>query len=484
MLLCAALALGAFALAAYGQQPNSRINVDELPPSIQDIVRKHDALMGEMAGADQATLDEVRNAFLKAPRIDPKLHAVLQRIRLDVPLFDVRSPEVRPDARAPRSAVPRVTINQMMTFEIWDIAGLAARRMLTALAGIPEDYPRNSLLDQTHYDIRQHTLAWIVAHEMAHHHLGHVGRDPATVEESRLWELRADALAFAMLNETGFSIYLVGWYMEAKRNLEEQRRRYGALRTTEEASDHPSWQRRYEQLLTARLAFRPPPGDWIMLSTVVRVAEPGQLLKQTVMLPRSESNRAAIVLNFVSHATANTPDLQAGMAGVLQRSSGEVDVYFRADNQRTKCRLQNRNAVETRAECETDEGQGATRHTLTFYSDSFAGLLAQPRASKAREAFELFAKTGMLDLRRGILNELVSDPSTRATAWSIAERQVREYEEVVLRFTRGDFSQQEAEKRTSDNIAASRRELEAVLGRKTAADWETLFSERVTKALH
>lgn len=411
-----------------------------LPPDILEKHKELERLLGGMAEKDKAMLDRVRAALRRAAGPSAGWRSTLERIRVDVPVLDVWDLESRAMAfarRGPGGDKP-VTITQLMSFAVHDNAYLAARRMGTHLSGLPANHPKDMLLGVEAQNIEWHAMAWIAAHEIAHHRLNHTAREPATLAESRKWELDADRLGFEMLNQAGFSLYLLAWYFETMSKLEGLRRAYGLDRTREASARHPLWRRRYAQLRSALHSLPRPRENWLVMSSFKRYEKGAPLVKWTYLLPDAADALALVTITLVSTG-AKKPHMIPGVGGVERFPDGRAVVYLRGSNERIVCRMENRFAPVTQTQCDFFLGARRIRRAAKFYRDSFAGVFAGASKGEMQRLFNL----GGTAAPRSILEQTVADSALRARAVRLLESQHRTRQQLFLRFARGDISEAE-----------------------------------------
>jgi hypothetical protein len=458
---CALLIIvGTLPASAYAQPKHPLL--ESLPQDIQEMHKALEQLLKGDAERDKAMLDRVLAALRNSGEPSAPWKSTLDRISLDVSLLDVWDPNARAMAFAGRKSAAGnpVTISQLMSFMVQEKSMVAARRMATHLAGIPDNYPVDMLLGLEGQNIEWHAMAWIIAHEIAHHRLGHTTRDPVSLEESRKWELDADRLGFEMLNDAGFSLYLLAWYFETMAKLEGLRRNYGLDRTPEQSARHPLWRRRYEQMRSALHSLSQPPQRWLVLSSFKPYEKGAPLVKQTFMIPDALDVLGVATLTMVSRGGGQQPALIPGIGGIERYPDGAATIYARAGNMRFAYRMKNRFAAVTRTECDFTLGSNRGRTAHTFYRDSFAGAFVGVSTQDLRRLFDL----GGTETQRAILARTVPDAALRASAGRLIERQYRARQQLLLRYTRGDISEQEFTRGMSAAEEGDARELRALLG--------------------
>jgi len=122
---------------------------------------------------------------------------------------------------------------------------------------VPDPVHREFMEEYTRQE-NEPAIAFVVLHEIAHHVLGHLNRNPRNNEESRQWELAADSWAFQKMRELKYPLrgvydFLLQWARFETVLVPILDGQTGAaspaqLAELESKSDHPLWRTRAANL--------------------------------------------------------------------------------------------------------------------------------------------------------------------------------------------------------------------------------------------
>jgi len=134
-------------------------------------------------------------------------------------------------------------------------------------------------------------ITWAILHEVGHHMNGHLQREPVDHEESRAWELSADAWAFSEMKRMGFGLAPLEAILGALA-AEQEILRYAGQVPAEQHSTHPSFATRLDRL-SAFHPEEPPRSSWLMIMHVAG-DNASNLRAHTIMVPKNP--RSGVIL--------------------------------------------------------------------------------------------------------------------------------------------------------------------------------------------
>jgi hypothetical protein len=455
------------AVAAPAQAQKSQ---EELLREYERIKESAAALMRKLADSDKQYLENVIAQLRPVLPPNARSEAFLRSLRLDVPVYKMTGGvEFRPDAYAEvgNTGKRELVVNQEMGDSVGFVAASAARRMVSAFTGV-EATGTNPVLDSVTFEMKNHGMAWIIAHELAHHIEGHTvpGRKPATLQESRDWELKADRTAARLLNQVGFSLYLVAWQLDTWKSVEEAGAKYGAGGTPESLSTHPSWATRYRQLDASMRSTKATPQPWIIYSLVGTIPGTGELTQTTLAFPGNKNSHIGWMIERIS--SSPDPTGVAGQSMLAAETDGEgMLLYMRSPKDSTRCRIDDRFAFLSAGSCEIEAPGGRKRIQFAAYRDSFQGTAGSDKTGRLGRVLGF-------DVRKSFRSALrsVSKSPVKIVRGDVAiEWQFQRSQRFFLNFLKGELTDAQFEPALRENHDAFRAELTSILGAADAGEF-------------
>ena len=144
------------------------------------------------------------------------------------------------------------------------------------------------------HEIEGHVIAWVLAHEIAHHLAENVNVKAPTLAKAREWELNADIKAFEILNRSGFSLYLLSRYMRVMEQLERIKLRTGTG-NPEALSSHPHWSTRSRELQQYMSSYPPVVHRWAVYTWFPYAPGLLPVTEATYLLPGNNQDHLALM---------------------------------------------------------------------------------------------------------------------------------------------------------------------------------------------
>lgn len=448
----------------------------KLPPELERMLSQSEELFAGMAQASEEQLARVVSLLRASARPGATWVTLLDGLAPEVRVEDLLGPVSVEDARAAIGAggMPRVTLEQVMTFVLHDKAHAAARRFIHLELGIAPEKIDDRTQNLLKGEIERHALAWVIAHEIAHHRLGHVGRNPGTLARSREWERKADRLAWTMLNDAGFSMPLLERFFEVWDALDDIRRRHGLRLVPEELSTHPSWHTRLEELRAFMRTTPPAPGRWTMLLFAAQQADGTPLITRW-LLPQGADDRVGFEI-FDRPQSPGTPPFS--WIGIERAAGSPETLYQRGDGGATACELEDPGGHYPVARCTIPAEDGTRSVTFTLVRISPAAWQVADRSGV------LALVLGVIDARtigRAALRAVTSDAAELEQADALVDRHYRGAQDVLFRLARGELA---ADTATAELETLNRRfdhSLQGILGSERARRYVVEIGDRIRK---
>ena len=468
----------------------------------EDIIKKLNET-SEMTG--NVMLKPVLKILMEKNKSDPQLTALLKNTRV------VSVPRVigRGNAKAFRSAVSHVVgVDMSLVLEANDMSELIALNVLklrnyqsiTRQAGakygravqkskmegsqLPRfeyrsvDYIANALSLNTvkvhGIEVSRSVLSWLVLHEIAHHVLRHTSYTPVDLAQSRREELQADKWAAEMMQKLNIALWGVDQFMALMGGLETARIALG-VEPKEEFSTHPSWATRRTRLRQRFEIGQQPNSPMRMFVSVVEWRDiqggPSHVRKIRFFVPRRcdlEKGRWFAVVS------SKIP----GLKGVLacENLGGRVYLYGRAGHVKNRFTIVQPDQLFTDITGEVViGGKTSSMGTLPsiYHSYEFFG------SDAAIGTINIFsaAKTSPLDVLIKPLRQLSVSQKLTSRFESAARDLQRVQGQTYIRFSKGEISQKEFEKRFSDAAMNFQKRSLSILGSKRMERYRALLLE-------
>lgn len=346
-----------------------RVASKQLPDELYEIVDRSNKTFADWAEKDHAILKSIIEAYRKSVSPQSNWVGFLDNLRLEaLPIDFLSNDEQKADAKTGigRGESVDVKVTQEFLILIRDKSYGAAISMASSLTGrnLKTENGVKETFDLLSQKISIHVMAWIVAHELAHNRLGHLGRKPATLAQSRNDKIAADKLAFEMMNDAGFSLFLLSQYFKTMKALEDIRSPLG-MATQEEMSSHPSWDTRYAILRQAMKSLPLVEQRWVTHSFLEFTARDHQLVKTVFLYPRDTCEH----LGFVVY------DFKTIIAVGVERGPGNIIyLYSRAGDNVLRYTISDRSAHITSGSVQSVKGDVRVQNEMPIYRDSLAAI--------------------------------------------------------------------------------------------------------------
>ncbi|XXF81419.1 hypothetical protein P2318_17185 [Myxococcaceae bacterium GXIMD 01537] len=428
-----------------------------------------------MAREEEELLERVIVLLRASAKPGETWPALLDEITLDVPVFDPASAPLEDweaDARATigSEGERRVTLSQLMALHVMEKGQAAVAFRFSEDLRLPPEEIQGPIVDELALEVRLHTLAWLVAHEIGHHQLQTVGRKPRTREDARRWELEADRFAWTLMWRAGFSLPILQWYFGLRESVDEVVSRNelsGEFHLSDERlSTHPNWSTRLTALDEFMNAHPPLRTRWNMLMFIGNVN--GAPLVTRWMLPGGEDEHLGLEVP--------SPLGSAGVQvlGIEATGTHSANVYQRDAANTAACQLMDRDAYFGPVRCRFMTQGNARDVALQYIRGSFSTWQVLDTKGLVSMALGL----GTVEMSEEVLRGVVSDATALAAGDRLIEDLVRRKQDAFLRYSRGDTTQEQL----GQELLAMDRDfhaaLQAQLGPEAAAAFQRGMQQR------
>jgi hypothetical protein len=420
---------------------------EALEREFKEIIANVEKLLARVSQEDREAIHNILRSFQRNTRYTHNWGETLAKIELRVPwnlFFDLPSNAI---AQKIKTGQRHVRLNQPLLFQIHDKSYAAARYLVKESCGIPLRDTANSVTDHLGVEIKGHVIAWVLAHELAHHLAGNVNAKPKTLAQSRKWELNADKTAFDILNHAGFSLYLLSRYMQTMESLEQIKKRVGQV-TPEELSNHPLWSTRRSALQHYMDTHPPVDHRWMIYSWLSFSPGENRLTHPIYLLPRNRIEHTGIFV-LASGSIA--------MVGVDRRPDNCARVYFRDKNLIWVHEIEDTSKHVTTL---NHYGKDGSKISKLCFRDSFAGTMAFDPTDLIRDALAYDPITRITE----VLKSELGNPDLRREAEDLFIRRTESIHEHLLDFYRGALSPEQLQVSISSTSLHYETRIKRILG--------------------
>lgn len=443
------------------------VSAAQTPASLENefakLKAKSEELFARLTEPRRRQLERVIEQLRQADPQAKDWDKMISQLRIEVPRIDWREGLEEADALARLGAdqSPTVRVNQLAFMQLIDQSDGAAGLLIADMTGSELKAAQEPMFRGLAEEIHSHVLAWVFAHEIAHHRLGHTKTPRKSLPDSRERELAADWHSFELLNRAGYSVPLLFSYFEFVARLEEARVRAGK-KLDETLMTHPSWGTRRTRLREYMGSNPPPRQRWMMFSVFTRF--PTGLTKATYFLPADGT-----LLGFVwvygeqGMLPAGVEYLADGRgARIYQRFHDDVLVNY----------VEDVDAHVTYLRTYPPKAWHIKESVVMTYRDSFGGAAASDEQGLIGSAMQ----TSSLEPILQALDRVTDDPRKREAGIRIYRERGTALSHNSLRFFKGELSLQGSIQQEHRIKASYATQLEETLGRETvqAVDAEVL----------
>lgn len=315
VLLCSALVLTSQGTAASDSVDRSA--------EYDSIIAKVEEMLGGVAERQKEYIYGALLAFQKNTEFGDNWTKTLASIELDVPWSIQFDSPADAAASLEDAGDQHIALNLQLMFEIIDKSTTAARYLIMEEADVPVAKSDNEVSKKFAVDIQGNVIAWILAHEIAHHLAGNVNARAPTLAKARKWELDADIKAFEILNRSGYSLFLLSRYMQVMEQLERIKLRMG-LGNPESLSSHPHWSTRSRELQQYMSSYPPAVHRYVIYSSISYEPELMQVTEITYVLPANDLEHQAMLRVGESISMAAVERQHDKSAVVYIQNAGKV----------------------------------------------------------------------------------------------------------------------------------------------------------------
>jgi len=418
-----------------------------LPSEFDALMARIETDFGVLASRQKQTLYQALYAFQKNTSYGgDKWNKTLGSIKLKVPWNIYVSLPADAKSTEDVDAGRHVNFNQTLMFVIIDKSLTAARYLVRDVTGVPWSKIDTPATNRLAIEIEGHVVAWALAHEVAHHLEGNVNAKPPSLSTSREWELAADIKAFEILNNTGFSLYLLSYYMKVMARLENMKSRTGKG-TPEFLSDHPHWSTRASELQQYMASHPPGMHRWAVYNWYSYTPGQNQISDASYILPGNDLEHLAFLILGESMA----------MVGVEKQFNNAAIIYIRDGNMVYQHQILDLSKHLTSIRIAT--ANGGTTDYLCFRG-SVAGTATMDSSGRISDAF---AYNAIERTQQAIRTANVSF-DTRLKAEQLFEQRTRSLQDHLLDFFRGTLTPAQYQSREMETSTHYDARLKALLG--------------------
>ncbi len=312
------------------------------------------------------------------------------------------------------------------------------------------------------------TAAWIVLHEVAHHRLEHLRRDPTSKGEARKWETEADLWAAGQIEELGYGLAPVHASLGTLEVMQTIRA-LGGLVPPESASDHPHWSTRRKELERQFDVEAPPRGTILAVLNFIG-DDQGRFHAVETWIPRR-------------------PDLEGHLFAVqsgagwqpFEWKDGRVHMYGRNAERRTEWILEEPDELKpdiTIHEVRLADGTASTSKTRGFRVNMAWSADLDVGPLKARD----ITGTSPVALFSAALRQVVAEPAVIAAAERIQLDQLQSTRGILIRYAKGELPRAEGERLVTASAEHAGEQVETIVG---PARWQqvrdALFADQIVQ---
>jgi hypothetical protein len=423
-------------------------DAEVLTREFETIKAKIEQQLGGLAEVHRQVLYRTLRAFQRNTQYGDNWGETLGNIQLEVP-WNVFV-DLPADARAKHegTAGRHVELNQHLMFVIIDKSTVAARYLVKEASEIPWSEVDNATTKRLALEIEGHVVAWVLAHEIAHHLADNVDAKPPSLATSREWELEADKKAFEILNRAGFSLYLLSHYMQVMESLERIKLRLGKG-NPESLSNHPHWSTRLRELNHYMEANPPVAHRWVVYNWFSYA--PGQIPLTEIMYLLPGNNMEHI--GFLSVGG------QIAMVGVEKQLNNSAIIYIREGSSVYQHRILDLSKHVTSVRISTADG---TATDFLCFRGSFAGTAVYDSSGQISDTLAYDAVERIREsLRTANINS-----AGRLEAERLFTKRTEATQDHMLDFYRGILTPEQLQDRISNTSAFYDSRLKSTLGQQ------------------
>ncbi len=450
ILLCVASPLRA--------QPRNPLLSKDMPPELQAMMAEMQGVFEAMADSDRRTLERCIALFRDTAPADADWVSILDGLTLETPPMPIGLDGTLGEANARASISrerPHVKVDQLMFLRIKDRTRAAARRLVAEIAMMPETDVPVGVARNIGVEMAGSVVGWMIAHEIAHHRLGHecTPRPRCAAPDyrtSRERELAADRSSFEMLNAAGFSLFQVQHFLRLLADVEALQRRYGKGRV-ERLSSHPDWARRFAAIGQYMRSNNvdTTAEQWMLYSTILPAKGRGSLERVLLAIPKDANAHVGFIMR----------EEQLHAVGVEDTSKIAVRVYDRED-QRVYV-LDNLGGHTTTGEMRVEPPRIDDRTTsLVYYRDSFIGIAMTDASDRILQSLRHDPRGHEAQ----VLTGLTANETRRAQARALLDERYTVIHDLQLRHLKSEISVLELQGQLEDTRRRFAARFDALLG--------------------